>query len=120
MKNLEQIRAHNSLQFASSNSKISGQQGGDVVKKVPALILNHGLLAVLGFAIDERQEGIRSVCDGIAQHLSSKEIAIVPSEVKDTQALLAFLTSKADSRDLQRATSEAMAWLNYTRRFVTK
>ena len=51
MKNLEQIRARNALKCQSEHgSEIIGEEGGMVIKKLPQLIMNHGLLATAAFA----------------------------------------------------------------------
>jgi CRISPR/Cas system CMR-associated protein Cmr5 small subunit len=119
MQNLEQIRARNALAFAKS-CKISGKKGGEVIKKIPPLILNHGLLATAAYSFTEN-EGWQKVFDAIAQHLADKAIAIVPESVKDRQSLMDFLTKKeTTSETLKLATAEAMAWLQYARRFVEK
>jgi CRISPR/Cas system CMR-associated protein Cmr5 small subunit len=119
MQNLEQIRARNVLAFAKSG-RISGKEGGEVIKKIPPLILNHGLLATAAYSFTEK-EGWQKVFDAIAQHLADKDIAIVPESVKDRQSLMDFLTQKeTTSETLKLATAEAMAWLQYARRFVKK
>lgn len=119
MQNLEQIRARNALEF-SRKGGISGDKGGEVIKKISPLILNHGLLATAAYSFTEK-EGWQKVFDAIAQHLADKEIAIVGESVKDRQALMDYLTGKnATSETLKLATSEAMAWLSYARRFVKK
>ncbi|MBP7373228.1 MAG: hypothetical protein KA923_10385 [Opitutaceae bacterium] len=119
MQNLEQIRARNVIAFARSGS-ISGKDGGEVIKKVPPLILNHGLLATAAYSFTER-EGWQKVFDAIARHLADDAIAIVPKSVNNRQALMDYLTGTEASSDvLKLATSETMAWLNYARRFVTK
>jgi hypothetical protein len=119
MQNLEQIRAHNVFKFAKSG-KISGDQGGEVIKKIPPLILNHGLLATAAYSFTEK-EGWQKVFDAIAQHLADKDIALVPDTVKDRKALMEFLTDRnTSSQTLKLATTESMAWLHYARRFVTK
>ena len=45
MKNREQIRAANALAYANAGVNTRGAQGGEVVKKLPALIMSNGLLA---------------------------------------------------------------------------
>jgi CRISPR/Cas system CMR-associated protein Cmr5 small subunit len=119
MQNLEQIRARNVLAFAKSG-RISGKEGGEVIKKIPPLILNHGLLATAAYSFTEK-EGWQKVFDAIAQHLADADIAIVPQTVNDRQSLMDFLTKKeTTSETLKLATAEAMAWLQYARRFVKK
>lgn len=119
MQNLEQIRARNVLAFAKSGA-VSGDKGGEVIKKIPPLILNHGLLATAAYSFTEK-EGWQKVFDAIARHLADKDIAVVPDSVKDRQSLMDHLTGKSTtSETLKHATAETMAWLNYARRFVKK
>ncbi len=119
MQNLEQIRARNALNFANQGA-VSGDKGGEVIKKIAPLIQNHGLLATTAYSFTEK-EGWQRVLDAIAQHLADKDIGILPGEVKDRQALMKFLTQPATtSETLKLATAEAMAWLTYARRFVKK
>ena len=116
MQNLEQVRARNALTLGP----VSGDKGGEVIKKVAPLILNHGLLATAAYSFTEK-EGWQKVFDAIARHLADKDIAIVPESVKDRQELMEFLTRKdTSSETLKLATAEAMAWLTYARRFVKK
>ncbi len=119
MQNLEQIRARNVLAFAKSGA-VSGDKGGEVIKKIPPLILNHGLLATAAYSFTEK-EGWQKVFDAIAVHLADKDIAIVPKSVTNRQSLMDFLTNgKTTSETLKLTTAETMAWLNYARRFVKK
>lgn len=119
MQNLEQIRARNALSFSNSGA-ISGDKGGEVIKKVPPLILNHGLLATAAYSFTER-DGWQKTFDAIAKHLSDPDIAILPASVCDRQTLMNYLTKKeTSSQTLKLATAETMAWLQYARRFVKK
>ena len=120
MQNLEQIRARNVLAFANSG-KISGKDGGEVIKKIPPLILNHGLLATTAYSFDDKKGDWQKVFDAIALHLADKDIAIVPKSVANRQMLMDFLTrNDTTSETLKLATAESMAWLQYARRFVKK
>ncbi len=119
MQNLEQIRARNVLTFAKSGA-ITGNEGGEVIKKIPPLILNHGLLATAAYSFTEKV-GWQKVFDAIAAHLADKDIAIVPASVKNRQSLMDFLTANSTTSEiLKLATTESMAWLQYARRFVKK
>ena len=69
MQNLEQIRARNALQFANQGA-LSGDKGGEVIKKVAPLIQNHGLLATAAYSFTEK-EAWQRVFDAIAQHFTS-------------------------------------------------
>ena len=98
-----------------------GDQGGEVIKKIPPLIMNHGLLAIGAYAFDEKNRGYKAAVDAIAEHLADKEIGLLPKEFQaDTQGLMDYLCNKADSFQLKQCTAEAIAWLNYARRFVKK
>jgi hypothetical protein len=115
MQNLEQVRARNAL----SLGPVSGDEGGEVIKKVAPLILNHGLLATAAYSTEK--EGWQKVFDAIAQHLADPDIAIVPNQCNDRVKLMEFLTDKTTtSETLKLATAETMAWLTYATRFVKK
>jgi hypothetical protein len=119
MRNLEQIRARNALNFAKQGT-VPGENGGEVIKKVGPLIQNHGLLATAAYSFTEKG-GWQRVFDAIAQHLADEDIAIVSSDVNDRQALMEFLTQTGTtSETLKLATAETMAWLIYACRFVKK
>jgi hypothetical protein len=115
MQNLEQIRARNALKLG----RVSGEKGGEVIKKVAPLILNHGLLATAAYSFEK--EGWQKVFDAIAQHLADPDVAVVRSDCDNHKKLMEFLTDpKTTSETLKLATAEAMAWLTYARRFVEK
>jgi CRISPR/Cas system CMR-associated protein Cmr5 small subunit len=117
MKNLEQIRAANALAYAAAGQNMRGQQGGNVLKKLPALVMGNGLLAAGAFAYAQRNEtGWRTCFDHIAKHLSHTDIGIAPGQ-DSLEALMGFLSNEADSQVLKLATDETLAWLSYARRF---
>lgn len=119
MQNLEQIRARNVLAFAKAGY-ISGDKGGEVIKKIPPLILNHGLLATAAYSFTER-EGWQLTFDAIARHLADPDVAVLPTNVTDRQSMMDELTKKTTTSDvLKNSTAETMAWLQYARRFVKK
>jgi hypothetical protein len=119
MQNLEQVRARNALAFAKSGA-VKGDQGGEVIKKVSPLIMNHGLLATAAYSFSEK-EGWQKVFDAITTHLADPAIAILPYGASTRDKLMECLTAEdATSELLKLATAEAMAWLTYARRFVRK
>lgn len=119
MKNLEQIRAQNALEAAKI--KISGVNGGEVIKKIPPLIMNHGLLAIGAYAFDEKNKGFKEAVDAIAKHLASDGIALLPEEYHaDATGLMQYLSGEATSEQLRQCTAETMAWLNFAQRFIKK
>ena len=121
MKNISQIRAGNAIKHA----KVTGQNGGDVVKGLPMLILTNGLLAVLAMSLEKKsggtglkQEGAHTIMCAIADHLRSDGIAI--TKAKDAATLVAELVAPAaDAALLRRATAEALAFLSYLKRFAS-
>ncbi|MDD3545784.1 MAG: type III-B CRISPR module-associated protein Cmr5 [Kiritimatiellae bacterium] len=118
MKNKDQIRAKNAIKAAEK--RLSGKQGGEVIKKVPPLIMNHGLLALGAYAFDEKT-GFKGALDAIAAHLADKDVGLLPPRYPaDTQGLMDYLSNEADSDQLKMCTVEAMAWLDYARRFIKK
>ena len=119
MKNLEQIRAANALAFANADLDVGGKEGGNVLKKVPALIMGNGLLAAGAFAFAQKENGWNNCFNHIAIHLAHPDIAILPNSAKDLDAMMLYLTGRdADSQTLKLATDEALAWLGYARRFA--
>lgn len=121
MKNLEQIRARNAWATAQGKGKIAGKQDGEVIKKIPPTIKNHGLLAAAGYACDEKNNGWREAFGAITEHLACPEIALIKADAKTVHDLIAYLTSpEANSETLKLATAETLAWLNYARRFISK
>lgn len=122
MQNLNQIRARHALETAQTlGGQIRGAEGGEVIKKIPPTIMNHGLLATLAYSYSEGGNGWRIVFDAMAQHLSSAQIAIIPNDIGNRDQLLDFLVGdKCNSETLKLATSETMAWLEYARRFVRR
>lgn len=118
MKNLEQIRAANALAYADSAEKFGGQEGGEVVKKLPAMIMSNGLLAAAAFATNKGTGW--SICfDHLARHLAHGEVAILSTKGGSLGVLLREL-SGGESSTLKMATNEALAWLSYAGRFVKR
>jgi CRISPR/Cas system CMR-associated protein Cmr5 small subunit len=121
MKNLEQIRAANALSYASKATNTRGTQGGEVVKKLPALIMTNGLLAAGAFAFAKGEEDGWYVCfNHLAAHLADRETGVLPPGCGTLVKLLEHLTKEADSGVLQRSTAESLAWLAFAKRFVRK
>lgn len=139
IQNLNQVRACHALSFAREHrvfdqelrayvTTIEGENGGDVVKKIPPAIMNNGLLSALAYSMEtkidkktreEKHHPWRAVFDGIANHLSSREIAIVPLSANNAEQLLTYLVDgDTSSAKLREATDEAMLWLEFARRFV--
>lgn len=120
MQNLNQIRAKHVLEFANSTRAggVKGQNGGEVIKKIPPVIMNNGLLAALAYSMDKNQGAWRSVFDAVAVHLASPEIGLVPSGSGTAEMLLDYLAGEASSTLLRDVTAETAEWLNFARRLV--
>ena len=137
MKNLEQIRALNALK-TTENTKFSGRANGEVVKKVPVMIQQNGILAALAFASETKKDnslkniGYALVFIAAIFHCQSLDMlgkTIVPykdmTEVNDNvnpNYLRAFsdLLCQKDATFLRTVTAEIMAFLNYLRRYAAK
>lgn len=133
MKNLEQIRAASALALANEatngNTDVGGANGGDAIKKIPAMLMTNGLLATLAFALEEKSDnernrnalvrpGYAAILSHLAGHLSSEGIEITEA-TPDARTLIDHLVEN-DSATLRRATAEALQWFGYARRFVRK
>lgn len=126
-RNLEQMRAQNALE-ASLEKKFKGANDGEVVKKVPTMIRENGLLGALAFAMEAKEDkkekagikltnpGHNDVFRAIIRHLAV--VGIIEREV-DMQTFVENLC-ESDATHLRAVTSEAMAYLNYLRRFASK
>ena len=118
MKNLDQIRAHNAVQCLQR--RFRGQADGEVIRKIPALILNDGLLSTLAFGIQKGGDHLEAG-NVIATHLSTQGIDIFAPRAGQPatgRELLETLASQPTDTLLRRATAEALAFLNYLKRFV--
>jgi CRISPR type III-B/RAMP module-associated protein Cmr5 len=116
MKNLDQIRAAAADKLLPQGLKHPFDRS-DVVG-IPALILSNGLLAAAAFCCEdgkEKRAGMKSAFKGIAEHLKERGL----TTANDGQSLVSDL-SKKDSLTLQRATTEALAYLAYLKRFAQK
>lgn len=117
MRNLEQIRAQNALK-AARDQTFKGANDGEVVKKIPAMIRESGLLGAMAFAKENAgKTNHADVFCAIAAHL--KTIGKLPGSKTDLEGFLADLCA-ADAVALRAVTAEAMAYLNYLRRFADK
>jgi CRISPR type III-B/RAMP module-associated protein Cmr5 len=119
MRTLAQRRAAVALKH--KDIKAEGQKGGDAISGFPMLIRTDGLLAALAFAVEckngnrsmLKHEGEHDVAKAIVEHLSSEKIADAGTPWDLVEEL-----SQSDASKLRRATAEALAFLNYLKRFV--
>lgn len=119
MQNLDQIRAAKaySTVFSACNNQPAFDRSD--IAKLPAMILSNGLLPSLAFAMDGREK-MQLACDGLAAHLADPRLGISLLEGKHTanQLSAALRSETATYLDLQRATSEALAFLTFLKRFA--
>lgn len=115
MRNLEQIRAKNALAWKDKIG--TGKEGGRAVaKKVPAQIIQNGFLGALAFAIENKGSGYENAFKAILEHLKiANRNQGLPCD--DLQGFLNALCAK-DADVLRTVTAEALAYLNYLRRFA--
>ncbi len=120
--NLDQIRAQNALD-AVPKYEFTGKEKGEVVKKVPPMIKQNGLLGVLAFAIDDKK-GYADVMKASIIHLESKDLypeirnALANSTPANIlEKFTRYLCSK-DAAYLRALTEEVLAFLNFLRRYV--
>lgn len=126
MQNLDQIRAAAAYAAKDDTSK-------QAVAKLPAMIMGNGLLAAAAFANEVNRDGVakrgrmQAAMASAARHLKHPihGITAIP-EVADEQTprevidnLTHGLTSgRANSMDLQRATTETLAFLSFLKRYT--
>lgn len=113
MQNLDQIRAAHALEAHAKTDKSS-------VAKLPGMILTNGLLATLAFACEagkDNRKGQLAAADSLAAHLAKT----IPELAGSTSgASLGTKLAAGTDLTLQRATTEALAYLSYLKRFAQK
>ena len=122
MKNLDQIRAANAIRHQTT--VFPGAEGGEVVKKVPTMIRDNGMLAAAAFAAEPKgngnykNPGHKKVFDCIIEHLASNGVNLL-ERAMPLEDFIRFLVG-GDSAVLRNITTESMEYLNYLRRFARK
>jgi CRISPR/Cas system CMR-associated protein Cmr5 small subunit len=120
MQNLDQIRAAAANELCTKSEFFRSDVAG-----FPSLIINNGLLSATAFAIEsgrEQRKGISAAVEGLAKHLGNPAHGIeVIRGVASSADLIRKLSDRtASSLDLQRATTEALAFFSYVKRFAQK
>ena len=129
MVNLEQIRARNALACCLTCPADQAERDvrpdpaeGDALSGYPSLIINNGLLATLAYSLQQEskpnQQPFR-IANAIAYHLANLAEGenLVAPRAENAKGLRDRL-AESDSYHLQRCTHEALAFLNYLKRFV--
>ncbi len=125
--NLEQIRAENALNALQSGGPAHGCDKAEV-SKLPALILSSGLLATTAYAV-EKGGGIEKALNALAKHLADerlKRLVLEPELATRLQRERRAVAAsdmleqfcRQNSQVLIAATSEALAYLGYLKRFA--
>lgn len=116
--NLEQYRARMALSSAGEIGE--GVGGGQAVaKKVPTMIRENGFLGALAFAVEKKSDNMMknpahaSVFEAIRRYL----VGIGMVEASNTDKLMEQMASESADK-LRLVTTEAIAYLNYLRRFA--
>ncbi len=116
MQNLDQIRAAAANKLLPLGERHQFYRN-DVVG-IPALILSNGLLAAAAYCCENGKDnrgGMKNAFDGIAKHLRERGL----TSSSTGQELVLDLAAR-NSLDLQRATTETLAFLAYLKRFAVK
>lgn len=121
MDNLDQFRADNALIACGLKQPPPGRiaparVAEQAVTKLPALIVNNGLLAAAAFAQKKGGE-LLGAMDAVAWHLADGRIGRLPRNGGNAQAMTQHLVA-SDSQVLQLATAEALAFLSFLKRYA--
>ncbi len=119
MINIDQIRAAHALAFWHANQGANqGAEGGDIVAGLPALIINNGLLATAAFC-QAKGGGHLALFQNVLGHIAIASPAAIPGGNLNTpfNHLLTTLLN-GTSLQLQQASSEALAYLGFLKRFA--
>lgn len=119
MQNLEQIRAAHALEFWQQPQCARGQNEGEVISKLPALIINNGLLATAAFC-KAKGGGHEALMLNVLEYLACPLIGILQvagHRMNEDRFGALVRAASLDSLTLQRATAEALAVIVYLKRF---
>lgn len=119
-RTLDQVRAFNAYKEAQSQD-FKGKDGGEVAKKIPGLVVMHGLLGAMAFALsDKNKAGHRAVFEAVRKHL--RDPAIDDPTVRGVESVESWFErlAEADSAQLRLTTAETLAYLTFLRRFAKK
>lgn len=121
MRNREQERAKHAIKWAGKIR--TGTEGSlATAKKVSAMIVENGFIGAMAFACEKKKDGTykndghASVFEAIVDYLRGQGLAYgIPA--KDNEGFLDGLCAK-DAGVLRTVTMEAIAYMNYLRRFA--
>jgi CRISPR type III-B/RAMP module-associated protein Cmr5 len=117
MRNLEQTRAANALTATCGQNPVRDKG----VDRLPAMIINNGLLAATAFVMDKTDETgteMQRAIYALVTHLRSVNRL---TRARDGKAMIEELSDQVStSAKLRLATAEALAYLVYLKRFAQK
>ncbi len=124
MRTLAQRRA--TVALCWKDKAFVGKKDGDIVSGFPMLIRADGLLASLAYAVEKKEDkqtrqrvpknpGEFEIANAVLDHLNQEGIL---KQSKTPDDMVKELASAPDASQLRRATTEALAFLNYLKRFV--
>ncbi|MBR2871880.1 MAG: type III-B CRISPR module-associated protein Cmr5 [Lentisphaeria bacterium] len=116
-ENLEQKRAINAFQACEEKGSFGGVDQGEVVKKLPPMIRENGMLGALAFALSKRDksDGHDKAFEAVRIHL--KSIGKINADNIDGLQKELMECSALKLRDV---TAETMLYPDYLRRFAKK
>ncbi len=120
LRTLEQERARQAweyIQEVASKSKFK-KEYGSLARKVPMLVLTNGLGQTLAFLKAKGKNDSSDEHTMLFQHLSRWVLSQVAPASTGTNCDLLDWVLKSGSADYRRATLEALAFLNWLKRFA--
>lgn len=114
MQTLEQRRALDAWEKSGDGVHKFGKKYINLAKRLPALIMNSGLMQVMVF-LNQKQEGVHdAIGDDLRAWLHERFAKQVPSDFDG------FMNAMLkDSRRNQAMTAEAIAWLKWLRHMAS-
>ncbi len=116
MQNLDQVRAAHALKEALKTDKAA-------VSKLPAMLLSNGLLGMLAFAAEAekpKREKMKAAVTSLTLHLAQPAAGFPELAGTATPESLASRLATGSALTLQRATTEALAYFSYLKRYAPK
>jgi CRISPR-associated protein Cmr5 len=110
---LEQRRAEHAWDKARKGVERHGRDYANEAKGLPALIMNSGLLQTMAY-LESKQGGRQQALGSDLRDWLSRTRR-TPTEFKECMEVLV----RADPREFQAVTAEALAWLRWLRQMVS-
>jgi len=120
-KTLEQQRAHQAwmcVQEVGSKSQDFKKKYGSLARKLPMLVLTNGLGQTLAFLKAKGKNDLSDEHTMLFRHLSRWVLSQVAPALTVTNCDLLNWVLESGSADYRRATLEALAFLNWLKRFA--